>query len=175
MAMHKHPIVVEFDQDGNVDSFLDCMGYYAHFDNVQAILTAAKRYIKKHKNQDEIDRLNNELAYLQELQEIREKRERKNKIKPQKIDNPCHIYLVHDVIRGLHKVGKAKTVSTRFCQLKTSNPGIELICSYRGVESDEKAIHSVLKSFGKHVDGEWFLMDSADIDYFHRYFKPLPF
>jgi hypothetical protein len=166
-------MLVHFKQDGSVEEFNDVYGGYPPIWKVKAILDAAKKYVRKYKTEDEIERLNIELRDKMELDEIRAARERrinKSEYLQKKVDNECHIYLIKDTIRGVYKIGKAKNVDTRFSQIKTSNPGVQLVCSYFGKESDEKTIHSVLHSFGKHVDGEWFNMGEADIDYFHQYF-----
>lgn len=167
-------MLIHFQQDGSVEEFNDVFGGYPPIWKIKAILEAAKKYIRKYKTEEEIQRLNNELEDKRQLDEMRiarEKRLKKNECVKSNVDRVCHIYLIKDTIRGLHKIGKAKNVDTRFSQIKTSNPGVQLICSYIGKESDEKTIHSVLHGFGKHVDGEWFNMGEADIDYFHHYFN----
>ena len=135
----------------------------------------AKAYIKKHKTDEQITLLNNNRHYQRHLDEIAEaaqcRRERKANPKPKPPDKDCFIYLIKDMRRGWHKVGKARNVSARFSQLKTANAWIELVFYYRGKESDEGIIHGVLHGFGKHIDGEWFNMDAADIEYFHKYFS----
>ena len=174
--------MVFFGDDGEVEDIHDGgLPSYLSVTDMRAIEKFAKAYIKKHKTDEQITLLNNNLNYQRYLDEMagseKRRQERKNNPKPPPVDQDCFIYLIKDGRRGLHKVGKANNVSTRFSQLKTANPGIELVFHYRGKESDEKAIHSVLEGFGKRVDGEWFNMNEADIQYFQQYFvkEDLPF
>lgn len=150
---------------------------------MNAIAEYCKRYVRKYKTEEAITEASNHYADLQELNEIRRQREERQTRanepfkKKEKLDRDCYIYLIKDRIRGFHKIGKAKNVSSRFSQLKTANPGIELVYHYRGKESDERALHSLLDAFDKRVDGEWFNLDDSDIQGFQNYFSEndLPF
>jgi len=172
------PLMVFFKEDGSVAFFDSGKRILPSVTEIKSVIVGAKKYIKKYKTDDEVERVNIDYFKNKDIEDTKKRiSDKKDRIlnPPQKIDVSCFIYLMKDTIRGLHKIGMAGNVGARFKQLKTANAGIELVCFYRGKESDEQVIHSVLRSFGKNVDCEWFLLSTADLDYFHNYFQPIPF
>ena len=89
----------------------------------------------------------------------------------------CQVYLIHDRIRDLYKIGRSNCAKTRFKRLKTANAGIEMITFYDGVIDDETVLHRHFEIAGKHIDGEWFSLNELDIADIEKYFyfQSLPF
>jgi len=172
------PLMVFFKEDGSVDFFDNGKRILPSVTEIKSVIVGAKKYIKKYKTDNEVERVNIDYFKNKNIEDTQKRiSDRKERVlnPPKKTDVSCYIYLMKDTIRGFHKIGMSGNVGARLKQLKTANAGIELVCFYRGKESDERVIHSVLGSFGKKVDGEWFLLSTADLDYFHQYFEPRPF
>lgn len=69
------------------------------------------------------------------------------------------IYLIHAIGSDFYKIGSAKDVRKRLCNLQTACPfALKLLSTRDGDIPSEQAIHSHLKAF--HVRGEWFLFAS---------------
>jgi len=97
----------------------------------------------------------------------RQRLEREQRAANGKKEKPkdCHIYFIKDQIRGYFKIGQSKNYKTRFDTLKTANPCIELVLACSGIFEDEKWFHNYFTQSGKHIGGEWFELDSEDMNF----------
>lgn len=170
--------IVNFDDNDNVASVWTQFGDMPTIKEMNGIIEYAKAYLDKYKTQDALDLIdykNREADRIeQEKKDRREREERKAQKFQKKPETPCDIYLIKDAIRGVHKIGKAVNFNERFKQLRTANAGIEKVAHYKGLPSDEVAIHAVLEGLNKRVSGEWFSLNEEDIAYFHFYFRKEP-
>lgn len=79
----------------------------------------------------------------------------------------CHVYLMHDTTNNFYKIGISIKPEYREKTLQSDKPTIELICSKeypdRGIaKSIENALHNNYKI--KHIRGEWFELNSIDVE-----------
>jgi hypothetical protein len=147
----------------------DNYGFLLKEGAIDAIISACKVDKKKYKGYDR-DAINRMWMLEEEERQRVEARnnpsERKNRYKK---DDKCFIYLILDLSRGFHKIGKATNVQNRFAQLKTANASIELVTHYPGCDNDEKMLHKIFNE--RQVSGEWFDLNESHINAFHSYFN----
>ena len=91
---------------------------------------------------------------------------RETKEGTEKIDDACHVYLMHDTSNGYYKIGVSNKPDYREKTLQSEKPTIELITSKKFpvrkiAESIEKSLHSVYDN--KRLRGEWFELDEDDV------------
>lgn len=92
--------------------------------------------------------------------------EEENIVSPNKKDESCHVYLMHDTTNGYYKIGISNKPYYRERTLQSEKPTIELIISKkfpirRIAESIEKSLHSSYDD--KRLRGEWFELDERDV------------
>lgn len=148
-------------------------GFLLPEEAVYAIINACKEDIEMCKGRDRQainEQWIQEQADEEERQRIARRAEaRENKGKKTKsMGLECFVYLVKDIPRGLYKIGKAVNVQSRMNQLKTANASIELVAWYKGVSSDERALHSIFEE--RRVSGEWFSLEDDQIEFIKNYF-----
>lgn len=78
-----------------------------------------------------------------------------------KVPRKGYVYLIKDHTRGLMKIGFTKDVAGRYCQIRTTNPGVELIYSFPGTTDTEDAIQQ--KFSERWVDGDWFILTDMQV------------
>lgn len=87
-------------------------------------------------------------------------------------DRPCIVYIVEDTALQIFKIGKTVgKLHKRVANLRTANISIRLSAFYDGFERDEIALHNTFA--GKHIEGEWFRLNSEDIEFIQNYFNPI--
>ena len=91
---------------------------------------------------------------------------RETKESIEKIDDACHVYLMHDTSNGYYKIGISNKPYYREKTLQSEKPTIELITSKKFpvrkiAESIEKSLHSVYDN--KRLRGEWFELERDDV------------
>ena len=166
--------MVNFNEELQVESVYGNYTKYPKIEQMKAVIEYAKKYIRKHKNEEAIEFLNYKAEKEMEErvkkaeQEMREQR-RLEKSAPMIF--MTNIYLIFDTVRSVYKIGKAGNAVKRFDQLKTANAGIKLICSYYADEKVERFLHGHFKS--KRVSGEWFDLNDHDLICFHGFFGKL--
>lgn len=79
----------------------------------------------------------------------------------------CHVYLMIDTSNNFHKIGISNSPKYREHTLQSDKPTIELLCSKEYpsramAEAIEAALHKTYAS--KRIRGEWFNLDSSDIE-----------
>ncbi|WP_242120905.1 GIY-YIG nuclease family protein [Aestuariivivens sediminicola] len=79
----------------------------------------------------------------------------------------CFVYLMIDKTNDFHKIGISNNPDYREKTLQSEKPTIELVCakefpSRKIAESIEKALHETFSN--KRIRGEWFELESQDID-----------
>ena len=93
----------------------------------------------------------------------------KPKKKPAKKTN---IYIIRDAEAHSLKVGESVSPEKRLHSLQTTTPhALELLAFYEGQQSDEKAIHGLLKAANYHLAREWFVDTPEVIQIVENYFK----
>lgn len=75
----------------------------------------------------------------------------------------CFIYVMLNIRNGYYKIGRTKNVKYREKTLQGDDPQIEIILSFPGLRSVEKALHKNFED--KRIRGEWFALDKLDIEY----------
>ena len=164
-----NPYFVYLSKSGEVTSIQDTSGYFIPRRFMQAIKDYATQFLSAHQSDDEIAEENKQRQFrMDEVEKARQADSDREVSVIRAKGNEKHIYLIRDTIRGFYKIGSAKNVDTRFKQLKTANPGIEIVCSYFSKVSDEKELHEILENV--RVSGEWFSFSKQDWDTFHQYF-----
>lgn len=71
------------------------------------------------------------------------------------------IYIMHDLNTNYCKIGYSKNPQYREKTLQSEKPTIKLLFSYKGNRVDEAFLHKHFKS--KRIRGEWFNLDTVDI------------
>ena len=163
--------MVSFNKDFQVEYVYGNYTTYPKIEQMKAIIDYAKKYIRKHKNEETIEFLNYKAEKEFDEKARKEEADRRSSRPVEKTDSPVrntNIYLILDTIRGVYKIGKSDNPTSRFNQLKTANAGIQYLCSYLADERCEKVLHDFFRE--KNVSGEWFAMDDTDIETFHRLF-----
>lgn len=164
-----NPYLLYLSQEGKVLSIQDAGGLLLPRQFMQAVKDHATRFLSTYKTNNEVAEENKERQIrMDEQHEARQAEWDKRLSSKKEKASEKHIYLIRDTIRGFYKIGSAKNVDTRFKQLKTANPGIEIVCSYFSKVSDEKELHEILENV--RVSGEWFSFSKQDWDTFHQYF-----
>lgn len=74
-----------------------------------------------------------------------------------------HVYLMHDTVRGFHKIGFATDPKFREKTLQAEVPSIVTIHSFEGTMLDEEALHIRFRK--KRLRGEWFQLAEEDVNY----------
>lgn len=79
----------------------------------------------------------------------------------------CYVYLMIDTSNNFHKIGISNSPKYREHTLQSDKPTIELLCakeypSRAMAEAIEAALHKTYAS--KRIRGEWFNLDSSDIE-----------
>ena len=79
----------------------------------------------------------------------------------------CYVYLMVDTTNNFHKIGISNNPRYREHTLQSDKPTIELLCakeypSRAIAEAFESALHRVYA--GKRIRGEWFNLDTSDIE-----------
>lgn len=93
----------------------------------------------------------------------------KSKKKPAKKTN---IYIIRDAEAHSLKVGESVSPEKRLHSLQTTTPHtLELLAFFEGQQSDEKAIHGLLKAANYHLAREWFVDSPEVIQIVENYFK----
>lgn len=174
------PRLIFFERDEygktNVIHIGDCGGFILSEEETNAIIEFCLKDKEIYRNDKERDFKN--WRHQQEIDEermrnqvIQEERKKANKVSGLNGKFKCTIYLMKDTIRGFIKIGMTSGLSGRFSQLKTANPAIEILKSYIGTRDDEVILHKHFMQHGKRVDGEWFSLGNADIEYVDNYFN----
>jgi len=174
------PRLVFFEKDQNgvfrVVHIGDSSGYILSEEETDAIIDFCLQDKERYKSNKERDFKN--WQYQQEVdKESRQRQEKENERRRAKKaaesngEFKCTIYLMKDTIRGFIKIGMTNSLSGRLTQLKTANPAIEILKSYIGTTNDEKILHKHFMQHGKRVDGEWFTLGNADLEYIENYFN----
>lgn len=162
------PIMVHYrtNKRGEIETteIMDCNGMLPDIKIIDAIELACQ--VSKQNNPQHVRDLKNKAAMYDMQNPVYEKRP-----PSQKREKKCIVYVMRDTVRGFHKIGITKSLSSRLSQLKTANPAIEIVTHYNGIDTDEKHLHSVFKEMGKHIDGEWFELDSEDLELISEYFN----
>jgi len=89
------------------------------------------------------------------------------KILPSRIKPQWKTYLALDGGSGFYKIGKAVDVGDRIISIKTTCPLIKLITTCNA--NIENKLHRFFLS--KKVSGEWFSLNSDDVEYIKAEFK----
>ena len=92
--------------------------------------------------------------------------------KPKKKVKKTHIYIIRDAEAHSLKVGESVSPEKRLHSLQTTTPhSLELLASFEGKQSDEKAIHGLLKAANYHLAREWFVDTPEVIQIVENFFK----
>jgi hypothetical protein len=77
----------------------------------------------------------------------------------------AHIYVVKLVDEGIYKIGQTKNLELRLCSLIKKHGPVNLEYANTTTEANEfeGRLHSLFAE--KHVEGEWFRLDEADIEH----------
>jgi hypothetical protein len=82
---------------------------------------------------------------------------------------PTYIYLMIDKNTGLYKIGRSANPKKREETLQSEKPTIELMFHYRSFNICENYLHKHFHE--KRIRGEWFELNSTDLEFIHEYFK----
>jgi len=78
------------------------------------------------------------------------------------------IYVMIDRATGYYKIGRSKNPKVREKTLQSEKPAIDLMRTYDGVVSDERALHLMFAE--KRIRGEWFDLGGSDLIKIDNYF-----
>ena len=83
------------------------------------------------------------------------------------LQKECYVYLMVDTTNNFHKIGISNNPKYREHTLQSDKPTIELVCfkvypTRIIAEAIESSLHRVYAK--KRIRGEWFNLDSSDID-----------
>lgn len=166
MGNLQDPFILSIDEDGQI---YDCRSYYRvlKVNELLALKMAIDKtynfYLDNKYDDIYIDDLNTDSheVYSRYANEYV-----KNYKKDEKNYNGF-IYLMLDRINGYIKIGYSKNPEYREKTLQSELPDIEMIFQSKGTMKIEKLLH---KSFNhKRIRGEWFNLDSSDIDAIRTY------
>lgn len=148
-------------------------GYIPSLEQIESILEWCNRIKGIHKTQQSVDDANEGLC--EDTKEQYRIGVTENTVslfgnKKQNFnEDPCYIYIVKDIHRGLFKIGKANNIENRVKQLKTANAGIEIETWYYGAKKDEKILHSIFEDV--RISGEWFCLNTENLEFIGKYFE----
>ena len=86
-------------------------------------------------------------------------------VKGEPVSRAAHVYVVKLVDEDIYKIGQTKNLELRLCSLiKRHGPvNLEYVSTTTEANEFEGKLHSFFAK--KHVEGEWFKLDEADIEY----------
>ncbi|CCH54507.1 hypothetical protein BN8_03684 [Fibrisoma limi BUZ 3] len=117
----------------------------------------------------EYNNLVNQVNEFRRAQKEVAEAEHLKRLKKQKSEAVCKVYLMHNKRTGNYKIGRSKSLKLREKTLQDEQPEIELVCAFDGKIKDEKHLHNLFAD--KRLRGEWFALAESDVAQFKAYFR----
>jgi hypothetical protein len=132
-------------------------------EDIKLIIEECKRYLKKYKTDEDIEKINDQLT-LEAERKFGPRPRNSTTIKKEKVTYEGYIYFLQDDI-GRTKIGKTKDIDKRIFNIGILLPKQPILFHFFKTQDMTKSEKELHKKYIKYrLDGEWFNLPKKELD-----------